>query len=251
MKTEKNTDQNETLDEGINLATKWVNENTKMAADTFQKQMSQTIDMVTKFFNPAMSVRKTGWMPGENLTELYTKNGELFFKNLKSFSEISQKMMNTMFNSFNDYSKQTGYTKGSFDAVMETFEKQVGQMVDYNKQLYFTLRKDFGAQHLEMGAYNEKFEEKMKNDFETSRNAMKKILETYSTKTDFSLDSNKKLIQGINKQIENVMESNKELWKDVMKAFGVKKEEGVKIAKEPSPGIEIDKIKKQLKMQNV
>jgi len=128
-----------------------------------------------------------------------------------------------MFASFNDYSKQTGYTKSSFDAIMETFEKQVGQMIDYNKQLYVTLGKNFGGPYLDMAAFNEKFEEKMKNYFETSRNEMKKILETYSTKTDFPLDSNKKLIHGINKQIENVMESNKEFWKDVMKTFEVKK----------------------------
>ena len=74
---------------------------------------------------------------------------------------MSQEMLNTMFASFNDYSKQTGYTKSSFDAIMETFEKQVGQMIDYNKQLYVTLGKNFGGPYLDMAAFNEKFEEKI------------------------------------------------------------------------------------------
>lgn len=235
MKTETSkasTIQSETFNEGLNVAKKWFNETNTRMADAYNKQIRESFEFFNSLINPMVNRESTGWFPGENITELFTKNSEIFFKNLEKSAEMSQQMINSTFTAFNEFNKENGNSNGTVEAILESYEKQVEQMVEYNKKLFSTIGKEYSASQSDMDTINKKFEQKLKNDFETSRNAVKKFIETNTTKNGFSLEANTKLVQEINGQIEKVVENNKAFWADILKTFEAKKSEEKKQQKE-------------------
>lgn len=225
MKTEKDTGPTKKIYELENNAMKWFTDNTLKMTEMYTKQINQSFETFNKFFSTGFPLGKTGWMPNETVSEVLKKNTEMFLHNLKTFSEKSEETINNTISTFTDFNKKNDFSEGGIKNIVNTYEDQILQMIDYNKQLFETLEKELHSKHFDIDALIEKSAKKMKQDFETSRDAVKKFIETYSTKTDFSPSANKKLVEEINKQIEHLVESNKEFWTNTINYFEEKKEE--------------------------
>lgn len=225
MKTEKSTDPAGKTYERENNAMKWFTDNTLKMTEMYSKQMNQSLEAYNKFFSTSFPIGKTGWMSNEIVSEALKKNTEIFLNNLKTFSDKSQETINNTISTFSDFNKKNDFSEGSIKNIVNTYEDQILQMIDYNKQLFERLEKELHSKHFDIDALIEKSAKKMKHDFESSRDAVKKFIEAYSTKTDFSLNANKKLVEEINKQIENLVASNKEFWTTTINYFEEKKEE--------------------------
>ena len=243
MKT--NTQKNPTgkIYEWENNAMKWFTDNTLKMTEMYTKQMNQSVEAYNKFFNTSFPIGKTGWVPNETLSDIIKKNTELFLHNLKTFSEKSQETVNNAISTFSDFNTKNDISGGSIKNIVSTYENQILQMIDYNKQLFETLEKELHSKHFDIDDLIEKSAKKMKHDFETSREAVKKFIDTYGTKTDFSLNANKKLVEEINGQIEKLVESNKEFWTNTINYFEEKKEEQ-KDAKEEKKNTHKEPIKR-------
>lgn len=246
MKTEKDSNPTGKINELENNAMKWFTDNTLKMTEMYTKQINQSVEAYNKFFNTSFPIGKTGWNPNETISDVMKKNAELFLNNLKMFSEKSQETIDNSISTFSDFNKKHDLSEGTIKNIVTTYENQILQMIDYNKQLFGTLEKELHSKHFDVDDLIEKSANKMKHDFETSREAVKKFIETYSTKTDFSLNANKKLIEEINKQIEKLVESNKEFWTNTIKYFEenkAEKEAEKKSAKQPLKRAQLTKIK--------
>ena len=199
MRTEKNTNPIGKIYEGENNAMKLFTDNTLKMSEMYTKQINQSLEAYNKFFNSIIPIGKTEWIPNETVSELFKKNIELFLNNIKTFSEKSQETISNTFSTFNDFNTKNEISEGTIKNIMNTYEKQVLQMIDYNKQLFETLEKELHSKHFDIDALIEKSAKKMEHDFETSRTTVKQFIDKYSTKADFSLSANKKLVQETNK----------------------------------------------------
>lgn len=225
MKTEKKTSPTGKIYDWENNAMKWFTDNTLKMTDMYTQQLNQSFEAYNKFFKSTFPAGKTGWSPTETVSEAVKKNTELFLNNLKTFSEKSQETINNTISTFTEFNKKNEFPEGSIKNIVNTYENQILQMIDYNKQLFETLEKELHSKHFDIDELIEKSAKKMKHDFETSREAVKKFIDTYSNKTDYSLGANKKLVEEINKQIEHLVASNKDFWATTIKHFATKKAE--------------------------
>ncbi|MCX6295552.1 MAG: hypothetical protein NTX97_05720 [Bacteroidetes bacterium] len=219
MKTEKKTNPGEkTYDWESNSVKSFIAYALKIS-EMYGKQLNHSMKSYANFINTSFPAVKTGWLSTEAIPEILKKNTETFLNNLKSFSEKSQETMNKTFSTFSDFSKDTNLSQKSVENVVNIFEKQVMQMIEHNKQLFATLEKELHSKHFDSDSMIDTFSKKIKHDFETSIDVVKKIAETCTNKSSPPLFSNNELVEEINKQIKILAESNKRFWTDTINYF--------------------------------
>ncbi len=219
MKTEKKNNPGEKIYDWESNSMKSFIDNALKLSEMYGKQLNHSVKSYANFINSSFPAGKTGWMSTEAVPEILKKNTEIFLNNLKSFSEKSQETMNKMFSTYSDYSKENNFSEKTVENVVSIFEKQALQMIEHNKQLFGTLEKELHSKHFDADSLIETFSKKIKHDFETSIDAVKKFAETYNNKTNLPSFANKELVEEINNQIKVLVDSNKEFWTNAINYF--------------------------------
>ncbi len=166
----------------------------------YKKQLNTSMDFYTNLFNSFSGLNKNGWSPNFNSPLL--NSGEA----LKS-----------MFAPFNFF-KPDGNFSNTFSTPFDNLYKQ---MIEFNNNWFISLQKEFQGKQESWIEASEKYRELIEEEWKATQNIVNTIIETYNKEMDFSVETNKKLVQEIDKQFHLVSKQNARILADILKSVNI------------------------------
>ena len=149
------------------------------------------------------------------INEMFDRNTQ---KTNKWFNEVGSTLMDV-------YSKQLNLAFGLYNNLFTTqFEALREQMVKFNTNWVTTLQKQFQDVQNNWGELSGKSQEIIEEKWGTTSNIITSMIEAYNKQMNFSVESNKKLMEEINSQLNLVTKQNEKFWADILKTIEASEE---------------------------
>lgn len=199
----------EKINKNVEETMKWFTETGTLISDAYNKQLQ----LGFQFSNKIMaSISGTENSP----VKFFEKNIELFKTNLTKYNALAKEMI---VNSFDLSSKPADKEKieKSVDifkriatAISETINEQNKVFTELNEKYFASVTNQFKDSNIK--EFSDKLQGILKENVKISEISIKKIIDSYTSKSDFSSDANKKLIDEINNLIDSTTKTTMDFW---------------------------------------
>jgi hypothetical protein len=187
---------NEKFYETVQGANKGFNEINSTAMDIYSKQLNLVSSFYKNLFNSFPWVNKNVWNANIDFTKYFGADG-------------ASKLF-TPFNWFktNDY---LGYF------FKPQSEDLLSKIIEFNNNWFTELQKQFKIMQINWAELSEKMQEIIMEEWKTTYSSINSLIETYNKQADFSIESNKKIMEKINNQFDLAAKQSEKFWSDVLK----------------------------------
>jgi hypothetical protein len=190
------TNTNHTATEGAKVAEKLFNDASASIMEAYNKQQNLANGFYSNFFNSFLGNNR-GW------------NGTQGFANNFLNNDLSKL-----------FSSPFGHFGNSFpNPFVITFENIYKQMGEHNHNLLAALRSQIKGNEIDLDAVNKNYQETIVNRLESFKKIFNSLSEACSKKMDFSIETNKKLMEEISTHFSSVIKQNQKFWADALGTF--------------------------------
>jgi len=216
MATNSFTEGAEKLNHDVDNARKWFEDTTSAIMETQTKQMEFANDMYSQWVNSFLRENKTESF--DNSFDLPKRMMDGMQKTTESFIEAAKSAMKT----FMDYSKNADsmmYSKDILNTMSENFNKQMDMITTVNKSSFDILSKQFNFSKTAFSPAFEKSKKEIEANFLKSKETMQEIVNSYAKLKSPTAESNKKMLDDLNKNLNTLAQDNFKLWSELLNNY--------------------------------
>jgi ribosomal protein S17E len=227
MTTEKFTEATEAFKKNVNDTMKWLQGTTATILETQNKQMKSASDIYNKAMNTAFAgINKDNFSSSFGVSE---KVAELLQKNIDTITNMSKATMKTAM----DFGKQASsdtFSKESTTKIIESYKKQVEEIVAFNKKSFETWTKQFDTTKASSAELAEKFKKEFESTAASSKEKIQSIIDSYSKVAKPTVETSKEMFDKLNSQMNDNFNTNLKFWSELTNAYSTKNFETKNVA---------------------
>ena len=202
----------ETVNDTAKISEKWLSATTEAMMDVYNKQIQFTAKLYDNFIN-SFSGNNRNFGEQKNVPNMFLNS------DLAKWPGLSFKTIENNYNPF-------------FPSIDDVYKK----MLEYNRNFLESL-KNIKDNQIDWSAVNTEYFKTIESQLEASKKIGNSLNESYNTKKDFFIESNKKLMEEVNIQLGSLINQNQKI---VTEFFNTQK---TSHKEQPSTGAEEKKNK--------
>jgi hypothetical protein len=218
MTKEKFQEGAEAFQKTIGDSMKWFQETTKMAADTYSKQIEYASDL----FNTSLKngLGKLDQEIAGTAKSMMNELNEITRKNLESVSSLSKTTLDN-FTKFGKEAETATFSKEKINQLFESYQKEAGKIGELNKKFADSCSKQFATTN----TFTTDLTEKLKNEFEkntaSAKASFNSFKDTFSKEESTSAKTGLTFFNDLNKELSTLVNQNLKVWSDCMSKVNI------------------------------
>lgn len=216
MKTEKFAKTNETLNDNVNNAMKWMQESTALILETQNKQLKFATDLFNQTMNASLANFNTGNF--NTSFESTEKTTDLIQKNIATMTKLYEENMKTIM----DLNTEVGsklFSKEILNQFLDGYSKQTEAITAFNQNAFDSVMKQSELSKTFFQPLAENFKTEFESNIQLYNDTVKEMMGSLSNFSSPNFEGNKNVFGELTNKMQNVFRNNLKSWSELMTKY--------------------------------